>query len=496
MSLSLDLQMALYNNLRLKAKVVLGIFGVVLFFQLIAILVVYMDPTIIEIPLSHIIVVPLFITFVIFDEIMIYRYVNQVIEGKKKFKYHWHYIIAIIEITYPSVLLIYGGGLFKDWAGDIDVFMFLNSPPMMIYFLFIILSSLHFDFRLSLISGVLAAVQYVAISYYFLADEPSLMPFAANASKGVFFILSGLMAGIIANKIKHSIEESLESKNILINELDTKVEERTQEIETQKREIETQKDNLQQQNNEIKDSIAYAKRIQEAILPDEDYIKKSFPNSFILYKPKDIVAGDFYWFENIDDTSLIAAADCTGHGVPGAMVSVICNDALNRAVREYKLSDPGLILDKVRTLVIETLDHGDKQVKDGMDIALCAINQKNQKLCYAGAYNPLWIVKDNTFEEIKANKQPIGKFENPQPFTTHSVDLIEGTNYYFFSDGFVDQFGGPKGKKFKSRAFKKLLTEISSFDMEVQGNRINQTFNAWKGELEQIDDVCVIGVKI
>jgi serine phosphatase RsbU (regulator of sigma subunit) len=262
-------------------------------------------------------------------------------------------------------------------------------------------------------------------------------------------------------------------------------------LELQKLEIETKSQN-------ITDSIVYAKRIQGAILPSEKSIKKHLKNSFIFYKPKDIVAGDFYWLEPNSESSniLFAAADCTGHGVPGAMVSVVCNNALNRAVREFQLKEPAKILDKVTELVIETFEHSEANIKDGMDIALCNLNTKTNELQYAGANNALYLVRDNELSVIKPDKQPIGKFTNTVAFNNHKMTLKENDIIYLFTDGFADQFGGEKGKKFKYKQFKELILKNCNSTMENQLNEFNSVFNAWKGDLEQIDDICVIGVRI
>ena len=289
-----------------------------------------------------------------------------------------------------------------------------------------------------------------------------------------------------------------------------------------KRDAETlmkQKLMVEQAHQEIKDSIVYAKRIQSAILPPAKLVKEYLKESFILYKPKDVVAGDFYWMETINsdewrvmsgenpslntqDSQLVlfAVADCTGHGVPGAMVSVVCNNALNRSVREHGLTNPGEILNKTREIVIQKFEKSDEDVKDGMDIALCALLPSREGvggvLQYAGANNPLWMIRNGELIETKANKQPIGQFDNPEPYTTHTFELEQGDAIYIFSDGYVDQFGGEKGKKFKATAFRSLLLSIQDKTMEEQKTIINESFETWKGSLEQIDDVCVIGVKI
>ena len=306
-------------------------------------------------------------------------------------------------------------------------------------------------------------------------------------------------------------------------------------IEQQKDIVEEAHHQLEEKNKEITDSIQYAKRIQNAILPPNKVVKEYLHDSFIIYKPKDIVAGDFYWLETVsslegglkvgdyhpsnspqrENLVLFAAADCTGHGVPGAMVSVVCNNALNRSVREHGLTDPGEILNKTRQIVVEEFEKSDEEVKDGMDIALCTI-QGNQ-LKYAGANNPLWIIRPvpssadegsvsgseqeltgSRYEliEIKANKQPIGKFANPEPYKSHTIELQKGDSIYIFSDGYADQFGGKKGKKLKTANFKELLISIQHENMQKQKELIDKSFEDWKGELEQLDDVCVIGVRI
>jgi serine phosphatase RsbU (regulator of sigma subunit) len=248
------------------------------------------------------------------------------------------------------------------------------------------------------------------------------------------------------------------------------------------------------QRDEILASITYAKRIQTAILPTDSFFKSHFKESFILFKPKDIVAGDFYWLEENNDKLFFAVADCTGHGVPGAMVSVICNNALNRSVREYGISSPNAILDMSTKIVIEEFGKSDEDVMDGMDIALCSIDGKT--LSYAGAYNPIWIIRDNKIIETKGDKQPIGKYYKRTPYTLHTFELQKEDTLYLFTDGFADQFGGEQGKKFKIQAFRELLLSIHEKPMAIQNTILNETFENYRGSAEQIDDVCVIGIRI
>lgn len=254
-------------------------------------------------------------------------------------------------------------------------------------------------------------------------------------------------------------------------------------------------DELEEANQEIVDSINCAKRIQSAILPPDELIKAALPDSFVLYRPKAIVAGDFYWLEQAENKTLFAVCDCTGHGVPGALVSIICNNALNQAVREYKLIDPGQLLTKVREIVSAEFEKSTEDVKDGMDIALCAL--EGNVLRYAGAINPLWIVRNGSseIEEIKGSRQPIGKIDKPVEYPTHEVELNEGDSLYIFSDGFADQFGGASGKKFKIPNLKKLILSLQNESIADQKKLAERAFEEWRGNLEQIDDVCMIGVR-
>lgn len=270
----------------------------------------------------------------------------------------------------------------------------------------------------------------------------------------------------------------------------------------QNEQISLQKAKIEASHKEITDSINYAKRIQHAILPSQEAIKECFPNSFIYYRPKDIVAGDFYWLENStnEQITLFAVADCTGHGVPGAMTSVVCNNALNRSVHEHSLSIPSDILNKTRELTVNEFGKSNEAVKDGMDIALCSLREIDGKfeLNYAGAHNPLWIIRNgaNEIEEIKADKQPIGKFFKSEPFNNHTITLTKGDSLYLFTDGFADQFGGEKGKKFKYKAMRQLFLSVQNHSLEEQKNFIHKVLEDWKGDYEQIDDICILGIKL
>ena len=262
---------------------------------------------------------------------------------------------------------------------------------------------------------------------------------------------------------------------------------KTDQLQEQKKIIETA-------HSEMKDSITYAKRIQNAILPSNNELSKHIPNNFILFRPKDIISGDFYWFEKVNNISFLALADCTGHGVPGALVSVVCSNALNRSVKEFQLTAPNQILNKTRELVIENFSKNGAIVNDGMDISLCAIYQN--KLIFAGANSPLWVVRKNEVIEYKGDNQPIGYYEKMEDFSDKEIKLTKNDTIYLFSDGFPDQFGGPKRKKFKYSSFKNLLIEVHSKPLAKQAEMLEKTFNEWKGNFEQIDDVSIIGFKL
>jgi len=261
-----------------------------------------------------------------------------------------------------------------------------------------------------------------------------------------------------------------------------------------KKEIEVQKDLVLEKNKEITDSITYAKRLQDALLPTTAAMRHIFPSHFVLYLPKDIVAGDFYWMEETQEYDFVAVADCTGHGVPGAMVSVVCCNALNKAVRELGVTNTGEILDKVTDIVVETFEKSGHEVKDGMDIALCRLNKQRTELQFSGANNPLYLLRDKDLKEYKGTKQPVGNYADRKPFESHKIVLTKNDRVYLFTDGYADQFGGEKGKKMKYKGFKKLLIESSNYSVEQAHQNLHQAFEDWKSSYEQIDDVCVMGI--
>ncbi|WP_017733165.1 PAS domain S-box protein [Nafulsella turpanensis] len=256
---------------------------------------------------------------------------------------------------------------------------------------------------------------------------------------------------------------------------------------------------IQAKNKKINDSINYAQRIQGAILPDNDIIRRLLPDSFILYKPRDVVSGDFPWFMQVGDDLFIAAVDCTGHGVPGALISLIGYFLLNDIVRSRKISDPGLILDALDAGVTQTLrqDEDASRTKDGMDISLCKINLKKQTLEYAGAHRPLYFMRKGELEEIKGDRFPIGggKYKNQTNFTSTKIELQPKDAVYFCSDGFPDQFGGPENRKFGPKRLRDLIKENHTKSMPKQMQTVDAEWEAWKGDYKQTDDMLLIGIR-
>ena len=270
--------------------------------------------------------------------------------------------------------------------------------------------------------------------------------------------------------------------------------------------IEKQKYLVEEKQTEILDSINYAKRIQYSLLASDKLLNDNLTNHFLLFKPKDVVSGDFYWGSKLgNENFVLVTADSTGHGVPGAIMSMLNISCLNEAINADKLIQPADILNATRKKIIQhlsndgSLDGG----KDGMDCSLVSFDFKNQKLVYAAANNPVWIVRSNVgvgdveFIALKADRMPVGKHDKDSvPFTQHEFELELGDMVYTLTDGFPDQFGGPKGKKFKYKQLEELLVSISHYPMGIQKQKLDEVFENWKGNLEQVDDVCIIGVKI
>lgn len=308
-------------------------------------------------------------------------------------------------------------------------------------------------------------------------------------------------------KIEEQLKEILEEKSRLENqkqENDDKVKmlwEQSTAIHKEKERIDKLKTQVEYRHKEIIDSVLYAKKIQQAVLPSQEYVNTVLPDSFILFRPKNIVSGDFFWVYKVDEyRTLFAAVDCTGHGVPGAFMSIMGYHLLERVVNEHQIYEPAKILDELSAGVIKSLKQTTEldSVKDGMDIALCLIDYKSYTLHYAGAHNPLYLIRKGELTEIKADKRSVGISANSKinHFTNHSISIEKGDCLYVFSDGYVDQKGGPENVKFFYQPFKNLLVKIHTEKMREQLIILEKSFNDWKGDKGQIDDILVMGVKI
>lgn len=279
------------------------------------------------------------------------------------------------------------------------------------------------------------------------------------------------------------------------------------ELENSKKLIEKQKEEVDEKNAEILSSLRYAKRLQEALLPQKQLLETFFGDDyFVLYKPKDIVCGDFYWARKIHTTPvtgpsseylLIAVADCTGHGVPGAFMSLLGSNFLHQSAVDKDVNTPAEALDFLNEKIKSTFNHGEEKIRDGMDISLIAINLETKQLAYAGANNPVFIVRNKQLEVLSADKQAIGNItDSSDNYHNNLFQLMANDCIYLFTDGYADQFGGPKGKKLMRKYFERTLTEFSDKPMNDQKNNLEKIFNDWKGTLDQVDDVCVVGIKI
>jgi len=328
--------------------------------------------------------------------------------------------------------------------------------------------------------------------------------------KTSWFIILEVLAGLalIYATFKYRERQLIKEKRIL----ETKVKARTKEIEDQKIEIEAQRDEISEQksyveeqrdqiivqNNEITSSIEYAKRIQQAVLPGKITLEKTLPDHFIFFKPRDIVSGDFYWVEKKQEQIVVCAADCTGHGVPGAFMSLLGLTFLNEIVNHEGVLKASEILNRLRSNIIRAMSHKEEaeQAKDGMDLALVVIDRQLNMLEFAGAYNPLILIRKGELVEYKGDKMPVGKhIVEETPFTNQRVQLEHEDMIYMYSDGFPDQFGGEKGGKYKARPFKNFLIRISNEPVKKQVSMLEAELKEWMGDEPQVDDILVTGIR-
>lgn len=307
----------------------------------------------------------------------------------------------------------------------------------------------------------------------------------------------------IQERAKRELEGKVKRRTADIASKNELLTQQNEEIEAQRNQIEIQRDMVLSQKNEIVDSITYAQRIQSAMLPPESYFSELINDNFILYKPRDIISGDFYWIKQVNQSIILAAADCTGHGVPGALLSMLGMSFLDEIVQRREITQASQILNELRTQIKHSLrQHGyEDESKDGMDIALLVLNVKTKMIQYAGARNPLYLVRDKKgrpeLEVVKADPMPVGYYPvKDKPFTNHNIKLEIGDTLYLFSDGYVDQKGGMNKRKFLSKNLKSLLLEINEQAMNVQKDLLEKTLADWKGNQAQVDDILVVGIRV
>jgi serine phosphatase RsbU (regulator of sigma subunit) len=493
---------AVIRNLGLKSRILSIIFFCIFCVQSVAIstmLVRYNISSVIN-PF-YLWLPPLVIVSAFVIENYFYRSAKKMLTDPASVKFDlvkFSYLVTLVEISFPSTTIITAAGFIKaDFFRESGLNL-LNSPPLIMYFIMIILNSLSLDFRLCVFSGFLAGLQYFLLSVYFKFEGDSGMILANIILKSILILVCGIITGMVSRRIREAVSQSLEAKEALITKLDQLVNEKTTEIVSQKNEIERKSHELEEKNKDVLASITYARRIQRALLPEECNLKGHFAELMILYKPKDIVSGDFYWASETPDGIFFCVADCTGHGVPGAFMSLLNISKLDETVNEKKILRPDLILNTVRKEIIHALESsGNTGMQDGMDCSLILYNKKTRKLSAACANNPFWILAEGLVSENNFDKFPVGKSPaEEKPFTLTEMILKGSEQLYFFTDGYADQFGGPKGKKFKYKQLQTFIADISSRSFTEQKNLLEEKIKSWMGDLEQVDDILISGVKI
>jgi len=324
----------------------------------------------------------------------------------------------------------------------------------------------------------------IAVAQVMTGMQPEMR--LSTASPYRFILYSALLIALVYLFVKSQTINLVKTRKLL-----DKKEHDLEQVEKQKSELEIRERN-------ITDSLNYAQRIQEALLPSEEYFRRYFRESFIFFKPKDIVSGDFYWIGEKGERIFIVAADCTGHGVPGALMSMIGLEIIEKTINEDNIDIPASILAILNKGLEKTFSR-EKNIgtiiRDGMDIGLCLIDRNKKKIEYAGAFFPLYLMRDNSLIEIKGDKLIIGMNPSGAPYTNHEMELLDDDILYLFSDGYVDQFGGSENKKFMYRRFRYLLTTIHHFPVSDQKSVLDENIRTWMGNTPQLDDMMVIGFK-
>jgi serine phosphatase RsbU (regulator of sigma subunit) len=484
------------------------------------------------------------------------------LELRRRLKHWYRAILIVIILTFVRIFMVLIEAIFDftypDFIEGIFRIAWIFTVGIIPFFILIIPAIIRIrrGFRPAwyFLTANLVLIPLIYVTIYFSISSTTVLS-VYESILGRIFISSGMHSAAILQVLIFSfgiirkmrldekeakraqdqvieqlkINESLKDK--VNRELEQKVQERTREISEQKEEIESQRDEIEaqrdmvakqrdlvsEQKKEITDSIDYAQRIQMALLPGKEYLDQLLPEHFVFYKPKDVVSGDYYWIREVQNSLVIVAADCTGHGVPGAFMSMLGITLLDEEFGKPGISSAGEILENLRSRVKKMLvqsGQADEQ-KDGMDLALAIIHKESKELEFAGANNPLYLIRKSSevsgtevglkaklqghgshLFELKGDRQPIGVHWEETPFTTHRIKLLDSDTLYVFTDGFIDQFGGEQRKKFKSKRFKELLLSIQNENMQKQRQLLEQSFDTWRSDVEQIDDVCIVGVRL
>ncbi len=449
------------------------------------------------------------------------------LELRRLFKYWYRSVVVVLSLTGIRIVLVLFEALFNlDYPAFIDnIFTVIWIFTVGIIPLFILI-----------IPAIIRGRNGFQPAWYFLAANLVLIPLIyvtlysslySNTVISIYepiisrlFITSGMYIAAILQILIFSFGIA---RKMRLDEIERK--QNQEQIIDQLKENEILKDKVnreleqkvKERTREITDSIDYAQRIQDAVLPGKEYLDQIMPEYFVFYKPKDVVSGDFYWIKEVNSSLIVIAADCTGHGVPGAFMSMLGITLLDEQLGKTRLEPPGKILDNLRSKVKEMLAQNGQveEQKDGMDMAMAIIDKEKKELQFAGAHNPLYLIRNSSHTkgtetgleasltsngsqlfELKGDRQPIGVYWEETKFTTHRIQLMDHDTLYVFTDGFIDQFGGEHRKKFKSKRFKELLLSFQQEPMDKQKQLLDETIENWRKDIEQIDDICIIGIRL
>lgn len=402
--------------------------------------------------------------------------------------------VCLIMALMPQAVYVYSFVLINVLA-FFSSFLFLAG----IYFRYRKTKKLDLLFTLAFVSVLIGGLTFIVINVGLLNND-FLKQNAIKIGSGVeIAFLSMALAGRYRTTQLEKESAQQDAYNRLEEITQIKEDQNTileQQVSERTKEVVSKNDELSKKNKEIIDSINYAERLENSILPSKQRLFSDFKEGFVLYLPKDIVSGDFYYREETENHIIIAVADCTGHGVPGAMLSIVGHNALNRCINELELSAANQILDQLTKMVEELFNKGDNQIEDGMDISLISIHKKTNKMTFAGAHNGLYLIRNSELQEFKGTKQPIGKYSFRTAFEVEQIELKPNDFLFMTTDGFPDQFGGPKDKKYKIKNLKELITTNHSLNCVEIEEKLANEFDSWKGTQDQIDDVCVMGIRI